>query len=96
MHIVDSYPGGGARHLHNVAPERLAAYKAAHEAKQPLTAEYGDFSDPAILHDIQEGDDGIVREVGLAKGITGLIEHAAAGEINGLKVWLQKREIIGF
>ena len=95
MHVVKGNPGDGAGDLHDVASESFAADKGAQQAEQPLASEHRHFGQTAIRHDIDEGHDGAMREVGVADRIARLVQHGAARQDHGLKVRFKKGKIVG-
>ena len=78
MHVVERKPGGAARDLHDIAPERLSADKGAQQAEQPLTAEDRHLGQTAIVHHIDKGDDCVMGKVGEADEIADLVQDGAA------------------
>ncbi len=95
-HLVQALKGnarGGAAHLHNVASESLPGDQGAQQAQDALAPEHSYLDATAILHDVDQRDDRILRKVDVENGVTWLIEHLTAGEGHSLKVRLQSREV---
>ena len=94
LHPVNGNPGGGAGHLDLVAPERLARDNGADQPEQPLAPEGGHLDKLALVHDVDQAHDGIMREVGVADRISGLIEDRAFGQVYHIQVRLQAGQIL--
>ena len=95
MHVVKGNPGDAAGDLHHVASEGFAADKGAQQTEQPLASEHRHLGDTAIRHDIDEGHDGVMREVGVADRIARLVQHGATRQDHGLEVWFKKGKVVG-
>ena len=95
LHPAEGDPRCGARDVHRVASEGFARDEHADQAEQPLAPEGCHLDEAAILHDIDETHDGIVREKVMPDCVTGIIEHVAFGQIYKFEVRLEESEIVG-
>nr|WP_114187935.1 hypothetical protein [Microvirga aerophila] len=86
---------GGAGHLHDVAPKGLSAHEGAQQAHNTAAPEQSHLDRVAVLQHIHERHDSVVREVCVADGITGFVEHLLMGQLDHLQVGLQSRKVLG-
>jgi len=59
-----------------------------------LSAECCHLDGLPVLHESDEGDDTVVRKVGMRNRVPRMVEDVAPLQVNGLKIWKQCREII--
>jgi hypothetical protein len=90
----DVDPGGRAGDLHDVVPEGATGDHRTDEAEQALAPEHGHFRGTSVLHQGDERDDGVVRKVGVEKGLARLVENLASLQVHDLEMRLKMGEVV--
>jgi len=79
----------------HVAPEGLTGDHGTQKTTQSLAPKQRNLHLTTILHGPDEAHDGIMREVGVPDGVTGVVEHRATGKVHDLQVRLKHGKFIG-
>ena len=93
--MLEGDPRGRAGHLHDIAAEGFPGHQGAEQARGPLTPEHRDLGGGTILHDIDKGDDGLVREIDVANDVARLIEHLLEGQVHEVEMGFKRRKVLG-
>jgi hypothetical protein len=94
VHSVDVDPGGCARNLHKVAPDRLTGDNRTDKTEHSLATKYRHLGAAAVLHHIDQRHDDVMGEVGVTDSVASLVEDGASRQDHCFQVRLQVREVL--
>ena len=62
---------------------------------KPSLPDHGYFSGRTVFRDMQQGNDGVGREVHVAQGIARFIQHITQPQADLLQMWCKALEVVG-